>query len=304
VAKVKEQRGTSAADGVTSTAGCVRGAVREVSLMSKRGWSFIALAAAIAVAGCASEDWQTKYEEQQKQNLDIVSENEQLKQHRAEEAAKAEQLAQQIRQNDIEAQKARQAADAALRQNEALRQQMAAAQTAPKSSQVPASSPVVDDRAMQALAAQLKSELGKQADHVGVTKDGNIEITLSSDVNFAVGSADLSEAGKKSLKSVAPMLKGKFAPYQIRVEGHTDATPVVRGKEKYKDNFGLGSARSLSVVRFMESELSIEPTRLMSASRGEHEPVADNKTDTGKKQNRRVEIVVVLPHDAAMSLAK
>lgn len=272
--------------------------------MSKREMALIAVAAAFALAGCASENWQDKYEAQQKENLDLANENEQLKQHRAEEAAKAEQLAIQIKQNDIEAQKARQAAEAAVRQNETLRRQMAEAQNAPKSAPGPISNPVVDDRALQALASQIKNEGGKQIDRVGVTKDGNIEITLSSDVNFGVGSADLSEAGKKSLKSVAPMLKGKFAPYQIRVEGHTDATPVVRGKEKYKDNFGLGSARSLSVVRYMETELGIEPTRLMSASRGEHEPVADNKTDTGKKQNRRVEIVVVLPRDAAMSLAK
>src|SRR5206468_3374960 len=101
-------------------------------------------------------------------------------------------------------------------------------------------------------------------------QDGNIEITLQSDVTFGAGAADLSDAGKKSLKSITPLLKGKFAPYQIRVEGHTDSTPLVHTKGKYHDNFGLGSARSLSVVRFMESDMGIEPTRLMSASRGEH----------------------------------
>ena len=58
------------------------------------------------------------------------------------------------------------------------------------------------------------------------------------------------------------------------------------------------------LARFMETDMGIDPKRLMSASRGEHEPVADNKTDGGKKQNRRVEIVVVIPHDAAVSLAK
>jgi chemotaxis protein MotB len=158
-------------------------------------------------------------------------------------------------------------------------------------------------KAMRELVDQLKAELGKGATEVGVTKDGNIEITLASDVTFASGSAELTESGKKSLKSLTPLLKGKFAPYQIRVEGHTDSTPLVRSKEKYKDNFGLGSARSLSVVRFMESDLAVEPTRLMSATRGEHVPIADDKTDAGTKKNRRVDIVIVIPHDAAISMA-
>lgn len=270
--------------------------------MSKRGFvTFGFVAAAFALAGCASEDYQGKYEEQQKANLDLAAQIDEAKQQRAEQAAKAEQYAAQLKQTDVEAQKARQAAEALAKQNESLRQQAA---SAPKSSQSAPVAAGTDMKAMQELVDQLKRELGKSADGVGLTKDGNIEITLSSDVNFGSGSADLSDEGKKSLRALTPLLKGKFAPYQIRVEGHTDSTPLAKTKPKFSDNFGLGSARSLSVVRFMESDLAIEPTRLMSASRGEHEPVADNKTDAGKKHNRRVEIVVVVPHDAALSMAK
>jgi chemotaxis protein MotB len=162
----------------------------------------------------------------------------------------------------------------------------------------------IDHSALSGIVDELKKELGQQAPDVKVTKEGNIEIVLQSDVTFGSGSAELSESGKKSLKALTPLLKGRFAPYQVRIEGHTDATPLVRTKDKYKDNFGLGSARSLAVVRFMESDLAIEPTRLMSASRGEHDPIADDKTSTGRKKNRRVDVVVVIPHDAAMSLAK
>jgi chemotaxis protein MotB len=263
--------------------------------------AILGLFAAIALAGCASEDLQSKYEEQQKLNLDLAAQNDDLKTARAEAISRQEALAGQLKQTDMEAQKARQAADALAKQNEELRNRVAA-----PAAKVEAGSTANgnDMAAMKALVAQLKAELGKQADGVGLTKDGNIEITLASDVNFGSGSADLSEAGKKSLKAISPLLKGKFAPYQIRVEGHTDATPLAKTKTKFSDNFGLGSARSLSVVRFMETDLGIEPTRLMSASRGEHEPVADNKSDTGKKQNRRVEIVVVVPHDAALSMSK
>lgn len=271
--------------------------------MSKRGLAMFGLAFVIAMAGCASEDWQAKYEEQQRLNLDLSATNDELKQQRAEAVVKNEQFGSQIKQADIEAQKARQAADALAKQNEQLRQQLASQGTA-KSEPTAATSPAIDTKALNDLMEQYRRELGKQAPEITLTKDGNIEITLLSDVNFPSGSADLSETGKKSLKALAPLLKGKFAPYQIRVEGHTDSTPLAKTKSKYNDNFGLGSARSLSVVRFMESELAIEPTRLMSASRGQHEPVADEKTESGRRKNRRVEIVVVVPHDAAMSMAK
>lgn len=267
--------------------------------MSKRGWAMTGLLAAISLAGCASDDWQYKYEEQQRLNLDLASQNDELKTSRAEQAAKSEQLANQARMLDAEAQKAREAAEAAARQNEALRNQSGA----PASTGV-ATGAHIDSNAIHAIADELKRELGKQAPDVIVTKDGNIEITLASDVTFGSGSAELSDSGKKSLRGLSGLLKGKFAPYQVRVEGHTDSTPVKKTQHKFGDNFGLGSARSLSVVRFMEGELGIEPTRLMSASRGQHDPVADDKSDSGRRKNRRVEIVVVVPHDAAMSLAK
>lgn len=269
--------------------------------MGNRGWVMLGLVAAVALTGCASDDWAAKYEEQQRLNLDLSAQNDELKQSRAEYAAKAEQYAAVSKQADMEAQKARQHAEALQKQNEALRQQIAAAPAA--KSEPAASSPGADMAALGEIVAQFKRELGKQGD-VTLTKDGNIEITLDSDVTFAAGSADLSESGKKSLKTLAPLLKGKFAPYQVRVEGHTDSTPLKVTKPKYGDNFGLGSARSLSVVRFLEGEMAIEPTRLMSASRGEHEPVADEKSEAGKRKNRRVEIVVIVPQEAALSMAK
>ena len=264
--------------------------------MSKRGWALMGLLAAMSVAGCASDDWQAKYEEQQRLNLDLASQNDDLKTVRAEQAAKNEQMANQVRMMDKEAQQAREAAEAAAKQNEALRNQGGPTAAPAKSG--------VDQNALQAVANDLKRDLGKDAPEVAVTKDGNIEITLASDVTFSAGSAEISDSGKKSIRSLSSLLKGKFAPYQVRVEGHTDSTPLKKTGPKYGDNFGLGSARSLAVVRFMETDLAIEPTRLMSASRGEHDPVADNKSDTGKRKNRRVEIVVVVPHDAAMSMAK
>ena len=262
--------------------------------MSKRVWNKLTmvatLAGAIALGACASDDWETKYENQSKYNLDLAAENDRLTQERASEAAKVDEMGRKLKLTDAE--KAKLAQEA-----EDLR--------ATKAGGTPGSTAgPLDQNALSAIVEQMKRDLGKQAPEVNITKEGNIDVVLQSDVTFGSGSSELSDAGKKSIATLKPLLTGRFAPYQVRIEGHTDATPLVRTKEKYKDNFGLGSARSLSVVRYMESDLGIEPMRLMSASRGEHDPIADEKTSSGRRKNRRVDVVVVIPHDAAMSLAK
>src|SRR6185295_11715234 len=105
--------------------------------MSKRGWAVFGLVTAIALTGCASENWKEKYDEQTKSNLDLAAQNDALKQQRAEEAAKSEQYAQQLKQSDMEAQKARQAADAFAKQNEDLRAGLAAKPTSPAPTPAP-----------------------------------------------------------------------------------------------------------------------------------------------------------------------
>lgn len=265
--------------------------------MSKRGWAMAGLIAAIGLVGCASDDWMEKYEEQQRLNLDLASQNNDLRQGKAEAAARGEQLLGQNKLLGDQAQRDRDLAEAEKRRAEELSGKIGAAPAGTSTAGT------FDSKAIHDIADQIKRDLGNKGT-VAVTKDGNIDITLESDVTFAPGSAEISEAGKKSIRSLSSLLKGQFAPYQVRVEGHTDSTPLKRTAPQFKDNFGLGSARSLAVVRFMESDMAIEPSRLMSASRGQHEPVADDKSESGRRKNRRVEIVVVVPHDAAMSMAK
>ena len=129
------------------------------------------------------------------------------------------------------------------------------------------------------------------------TADGNIAIVLPCDITFSAGSKDLSAAGKKAVDQVAKELEGQFAGNTVRVEGHTDGDPI--RKSKFADNFELGAERALSVVRYLVQQHKVAPERLIPSSRGETVPLADNKSDKGKARNRRVEVVVVVPRDAA-----
>jgi outer membrane protein OmpA-like peptidoglycan-associated protein len=72
---------------------------------------------------------------------------------------------------------------------------------------------------------------------------------------------------------------------RISITGHTDAS----GSNKY--NLELGNKRSQSARDFFINK-GISPEKIITASRGEEEPVADNKTPEGKIKNRRSEIII------------
>lgn len=72
----------------------------------------------------------------------------------------------------------------------------------------------------------------------------------------------------------------------IRIVGHTDAL----GNDDY--NLSLSQRRAQSVVNFL-TEHKINKARLFARGEGERQPVADNETEEGRAENRRVELVVI-----------
>ena len=70
------------------------------------------------------------------------------------------------------------------------------------------------------------------------------------------------------------------------VAGHTDNV----GPENY--NYELGQKRATSVARYLIARRGIDPTRVSAVSYGETVPAADNTSQMGRRQNRRVEIFV------------
>ena len=73
--------------------------------------------------------------------------------------------------------------------------------------------------------------------------------------------------------------------------GHTDDQPVSKGS-KYKSNWDLSTTRALTVLDLMIKE-GMDPKRLSAAGYAAVLPIAGNETDDGRKQNRRIEIVLV-----------
>ncbi len=124
-------------------------------------------------------------------------------------------------------------------------------------------------------------------------KDGAVSVTLPGSVLFDSGQTTLRPQSKATLKKIADILKTEAASEIVRIEGHTDDDPISKQKDKYKSNWELSTARAAAVLHYMVEECGISPTRAYLAGFGQYQPISDNKSKTGKAQNRRVEFVIV-----------
>lgn len=107
-------------------------------------------------------------------------------------------------------------------------------------------------------------------------------------VLFDAGQALLKPAGTAILSPIATSLKG--LPNPIRVEGHTDSTPI--GTSQFPSNWALSGVRAAAVVQSFQAT-GIPAERLQVTGYGESRPVADNASAAGRAHNRRVEILVL-----------
>ena len=102
-------------------------------------------------------------------------------------------------------------------------------------------------------------------------------------VHFATGQSDIPANGEAILIDVAKAMKD-HATWTIRIEGYTDN---VGSKAA---NLQLSQRRADSVKNWL-ADHGVDQSRITAKGYGESKPVADNSTDSGRAQNRRVEIV-------------
>lgn len=136
-------------------------------------------------------------------------------------------------------------------------------------------------RYMDKQAAELKKDLeGAEVERVGE----GIKITFHKGIQFAVNSAELTGTTKTNLNDLAKVLN-KYSDTNILIEGHTDAT----GKRDY--NQSLSEKRAASVSNYLKS-LGVAGPRVTNVGYGPDQPLADNGTEAGRQQNRRVEVAI------------
>ncbi|MEO8684787.1 MAG: OmpA family protein [Devosia sp.] len=134
---------------------------------------------------------------------------------------------------------------------------------------------------MDQQEAELRAQL--QGTGVSVTRNGQqIILNMPSNITFATDQASVQPQFNQTLVSVALVLK-KFDKTLIDVTGHTDS----QGDDSY--NQQLSNRRAVAVATILANQ-GILQQRFSITGMGEQYPIASNATESGRAQNRRVEI--------------
>ena len=163
-----------------------------------------------------------------------------------------------------------------------------------------------EDTKVAANQQQTQSSLDQQQAHLGQldqsTKDALDRATaagklaegkflyamvLSDDsVKFPLGGAKLSPEAQQRLTDFSDKLKTDNRNVYLEIQGHTDGTGTDSVDQR------LGEERAEAVRLFMNQH-GVPLNRMSTISYGKKDPVADNKTRTGRAQNRRVMLIVM-----------
>lgn len=137
---------------------------------------------------------------------------------------------------------------------------------------------------MDQQEAQLRAQL--QGTGVSVTRVGdNIILNMPSNITFGVDQSAIQPQFQSTLQSVALVLQ-EYNQTLVDIIGYTDST----GSDSY--NLTLSNQRATSVARTL-AQFGVDSRRFFVEGRGEANPIADNSTEAGRSQNRRVEIRII-----------
>lgn len=142
-----------------------------------------------------------------------------------------------------------------------------------------------DEAREDTRAAMVEAEaLRRQIDELNAREtDRGLVVTLG-DLLFETGKADLKGGAAGNLGKLAAFLN-EYPDRSVLIEGHTDNV----GSDE--TNLNLSQRRASSVENYLVGQ-GVNASRLSSSGLGEGSPVANNDTDTGRQQNRRVEIII------------
>jgi chemotaxis protein MotB len=173
---------------------------------------------------------------------------------------------------------------------------------APHQPVLPAASP--PDMPVALTMAELRpaiEQLGR--DLMPEIQQGKIELSLQPrGLIMSLRESGFFGSGEAGIRPESLVILTKVAealtriPGQIRLEGHTDDTPI--HTSKYPSNWQLSAARAISVLKLLRERYDIPASRLAVAGYGEYAPLSPNDTPANRAKNRRVDLVI-LTKDAA-----
>lgn len=135
---------------------------------------------------------------------------------------------------------------------------------------------------MDKQVAELEEIEGAQVEKVN--EGEAIKVTFESGILFATNSSTLNTASRASLNKFATSLQNN-PDTDVKIYGHTDST----GSDAI--NNPLSERRAESVYNYLLSK-GVSGARMVSEGFGSAQPIADNNTQAGRAENRRVEVFI------------
>lgn len=146
------------------------------------------------------------------------------------------------------------------------------------------------------LVARMKAQLDEAGvpSSVDVTRSSRgVHLRLPERVFFALGQAKLSKQGQGILERISRTLNSSYRTQMIRVDGHTDDTPIRKVRHMYPTNWELSTARACTVVRYLVDRCDVGARRIFPAGFSYYRPVAHGRSENARRQNRRVELTIL-----------
>jgi len=142
------------------------------------------------------------------------------------------------------------------------------------------------------LVMNLKGAIGNLDDQdINIKVDkGVVYIDISDKLLFTSGRYEVTKNAKQVLGKVAQVLKNQ-PDIEFMVEGHTDNVPY--HNSVLLDNWDLSVKRATAVVRILQNEYGLDPTKMAAAGRGEYKPLTSNDNAEGRAANRRTRILIL-----------
>ncbi len=158
------------------------------------------------------------------------------------------------------------------------------------------------EQVVKSLKQKVKKALvGFEGDELTIsTKRGKVYVSMQEKLLFKSGSYNIDKRGAEALRKLKKVLENN-PNINIMIEGHTDNIPY-KGKGVLKDNWDLSVKRATTVVRLLAKNNPKMAQRLSVVGRSKYLPIADNSTATGRRKNRRTEIILTPNLDEVFKL--
>lgn len=137
---------------------------------------------------------------------------------------------------------------------------------------------------------QLIEEKVTSKEDISISQESRgLIIRLKNNLLFDPGSDIIKDKALITLDQIAGILRD--IPNLLRIEGHTDNTPI--NTSKFPSNWELSTARATNIIKYLVNKHKFDPIKLSAVGYGEYMPLIHSSNKMDRSKNRRVDIAIL-----------